>query len=50
MTVKKDERQVVGLLQAAKLKGELLVALERYGNEQNFPIAWTCVRSETKLN
>ena len=33
-----------------KFKGELLVALGRDENEQNFPIAWACVKSETKLN
>ena len=33
-----------------KFKGELLVALGRDGIEQNYPIAWTCVKSETKMN
>ena len=32
-----------------KFKGELLVALGRDGNEQNFPITWACMKSETKL-
>ena len=33
-----------------KFKGELLAALGRDGSEQNFPIAWGYVKSETKLN
>ena len=46
-------RPIIGLdgcFLKTKFKGELLVALGRYGNEQNFPIAWGCVKSETKLN
>ena len=38
-----------GCFLKTKFKGELLVALRRDGNEQNFLIAWACVKSETKL-
>ena len=46
-------RPIIGLdgcFLKTKFKGELLVALGRDMNEQNFPIAWSCVKSETKLN
>ena len=46
-------RPIIGLdgcFLKTKFKGELLVALRRDRNEQNFPIAWACVKSETKLN
>ena len=39
-----------GCFLKTKFKGELLVALGRDVNEQNFPIAWGCEKSETKLN
>ena len=39
-----------GCFLKTKFKGELLVALGRYKNEQNFPIARGCMKSETKLN
>ena len=46
-------RPIIGLdgcFLKTKFKGELLAALGRYGNEQNFPKTWACVKSETKLN
>ena len=39
-----------GCFLKTQFKGELLVALRRYGNEQKYPIAWACVRNETKVN
>ena len=46
-------RPIIGLdgcFLKIKFKGELLVALGRDGDEQNYPIAWTCVRNETEVN
>ena len=46
-------RPIIGLdgcFLKTKFKGELLAALGRYGNEQNFRKTWACVKSETKLN
>ena len=39
-----------GCFLRSKFNDELLVALGRDGNEQNFPITWACMKSETKLN
>ena len=46
-------RSIIGLdgcFLKTKFKGELLVTLGRDSNEQNFPIAWGYVKTETKLN
>ena len=51
--MKAGYRLIIGLdvcFLKTKSKGELWVALGRDGNEQNFPITWACVKSETKLN
>ena len=51
--MKAGYRPIIGLdvcFLKTNFKGELWVALGRDGNEQNFPITWACVKSETKLN
>ena len=39
-----------GCFVKTKFKGELLVALGRDKNEQKYPIALPCVKSEIKMN
>ena len=39
-----------GCFLKTKFKGELLVALGKDDDEQNYPMAWACVRNETKVN
>ena len=39
-----------GCFLKTKLKGELLIALGRDSDEQNYPIVWACVRNETNEN
>ncbi|CAL9754013.1 unnamed protein product [Musa acuminata subsp. burmannicoides] len=46
-------RPIIGLdgcFLKAKFEGELLVAIGRDAQEQNFPLAWACVNKETKVN
>ena len=46
-------RPIIGLdgyFLKTEFKGELLVALGRDGDDKNFPIAWACVKNESKCN
>ena len=47
------ERPIIGLdgyFLKTEFKGKLLVALGRDGDDKNFPIAWACVKNESKCN
>ena len=46
-------RPIIGLdgyFLKTEFKGKLLVALGRDGDDKNFPIAWACVKNESKCN